>query len=161
MLDCNEFEVVEKMINEIPFFLISFRGVNDRTLLMYAAVSSSVYPFPFLLAFEQDVTVVDRNGRNIAHYVVYRNNLFFVKNFEYLKRRTSRQAFHRLLNHVDTYGCSPLYHAARWNMHEAIKYLIQNKVNVNVRNNKGQLPEENKKCDEETKWLIRKCRKQW
>lgn len=151
MLD-HDSDVFEEMTNEIPFFLISIRGDLDQTLLMRAAWSH-VRTFRFLLQFEQNFTAVNRIGQNVAHYVASHDYACVMK-FELLKSKISHQTFVRLLNDLDAYNNSPLHRAARFNNHRVIKYLISNKVNVNVRNRKGNLPEEDKRCNEETKKLI-------
>ena len=75
-----------------------------------------------------------------------------------LRDEITRETFARLINHLDVDGDSPLHRAVRRNNHNTIKYLIQNGANVNVRNKTGELPEEQERCNDETKQLIRSYR---
>jgi len=158
MLRKRQFDVVEQMIIDIPHMLTSFRGVADTTLLMNAGLLMNSRIFQFLVQFEQDFTVVDRYRNNIAHYTAW-GVKDAVQRFDLIKSRTSYQTFTRLLNGLNKGGNSALHYAALKNNHTLIKYLIENDADVNIRNNEGELPEDNKHCDKETKRLIRQHRK--
>jgi len=159
MLRKRQFDVVEQMIIDIPHMLTSFRGFADTTLLMNAGLLMNPRIFQFLVQFEQDFTVVDRRRHNITYYICQSRIYGIVEKFDLLKSRTSHQAFTRLLNHLDDHGDSIIHFAAAMNNHIVINYLIENDADVNIRNNEGELPEDNKHCDKETKRLIRQHRK--
>ena len=154
---------MKEMIKDIPFLLESLRDYVDITLLMFVAWIPDVDVFRFLLSFDQDLNIVDKHGWNIAHYIVrgYNDNdIVSVKMLDMLNTKTTNRLFKRMINHLDKYGRSPLYEAARQNHHETIIYLIENEVNINIRDNED-LPEEHEECKEETKQIFRRYRKQW
>ena len=158
---------MKEMIEDIPFLLESLRGYyydyDERTLLMRVAwFHPDVDVFRFLLSFDQDLNIVDEDGWNIAHCIVYSNNdNVSVKMLDLINTKTTNRLFKRMINNLDKRGRSPLQLAARWNIHKTIIYLIENEANINIRDNDNLLPEEHEDCDEETKLIFRRYRKQW
>ena len=150
------------MIEDIPFLLESLRNYYDRTLLMKVAYWPDLDSFRFLLSFDQDLNVANMDGWNIAHYIVFGSrDDNVVELLEMLKTKITKRMFKRLINNVNRYGRSSLHNAAKKNRHKTIIFLIENGANINIRDYHDLLPEEHKRCDEETKQIFRKYRKQW
>jgi len=150
-----QFVILKQIIEDIPFLLTSLRDVRDETLLMSVAWISNVPPFQNILQFDQDLTVADRDGDNIAYYIA-KNNDHCMEMYDLLKEKTSQEQFVRIINNVNKNGYSALHYAASKDNHNAINYLIKNNVNANMRDNDGLLPEEH--GTEEVEQLIRQYR---
>ena len=163
MLLREQFDIVKQMIDDNEYLLESLRGNDNQTLLMKVAwLRSSFYSFKFLIEFPQDFSVVNFTEWNIIHYIVvdvYDDDDSALMMLKSLRDEITRETFARLINHLDVNGNSPLHDAAWWNRHNTIKFLIQNGANVNVRNERGELPEEQEQgCNNETKQLIQSYR---
>ena len=157
MLHRQQFDVVKKMIDQNEFMLESLRS-GDHSLLMYVVLLSHSSSFDFLCKIPQDFSVVDAKGSNITQYIVLKDDEDGVAKLKLFSEQTTRETFARLVNHLDVSGRSSLHVAAKRNFHGTIKFLIQNGADVNIRNDKGQLPEEQKLCNDETKNIIRSYR---
>ena len=163
MLLREQFDIVKQMIDDNEYLLESLRDNYNRTLLMNVALQRlSFSPFKFLIEFPQDFSTVDFNERNIIHFIVldvYDDDDGRLMMLKSLRDEITRETFARLINHLDVVGDSPLHDAALPNHHNTIKFLIQNGANVNVRNERGELPEEQEQgCNNETKQLIQSYR---
>ena len=148
----DEFDVIAE---RHPHMLNNLRGVFDKTLLMEVVRENNTKAVDHLLTFPQDVSVVDEDGKNVLHYAGRYANEETIRLLDDRLENTER-----LINVQDKYGKTPLHIAALRNNHSAIEWMLKNGADVNIRNNGGQLADEPKKCDEKTKMITGKARRQ-
>ena len=137
----------------------SLRGdYNGGSLLMY--VVHYYDAFDHLLNISQDFSVVDEDGQNIVHSIAYYS---FVdvddvcsRRLMKLSQKTNVESF---INRKDSRGQTPLHYAANRNLHRTIETIIKLGGDVNLKNDRNKLPDEQDDCDDETKRIIRSSRK--
>ena len=152
-----ERHVVELMVKETQFLLESLRGESEATLLMDSVLSSKISNFEYLVQLDQDFSVVDDNGWNIVHFIVFASKDESEEMFRMFEK--TKPDFAILINQFDNTGHAPIHYAAGYNNHTAIKTLFENGADMNLRSQKdNELPEEQKGCDEETIRLMQHYR---
>ena len=150
------------MIQSIPHLINTLRNEydDDGTLLMYVVVydDDDDDVFDHLLDIPQDFNVLNGGGFNIIHHIVL--TIDDDRNVRRLIKLSKKTDVGSLINKQEDDGYTPLHYAARWNNHQTIKQLLNFGCDVNLRGKDDELPEEQSRCDEVTKELIRKAR-QW
>ena len=154
MLQEGRFGMVDKMFYKNPFLFNKLRIIKfQRTLLMHAVFNEHDDIIRFLLTYDQDFRIVNVDGWNIVHCIVFRlYDDCCVDYLEIVKGNTTNMRY--LVYQLDNAGNTPLHVAAQSNNHTAIEWLLCNKANANAKNNSGKLPGQHSKCDNETKKMI-------
>ena len=119
--------------------------------------------FNYLINFTQDFSVVDEVGYNIvhyfAHYISPRDDVVGSRMLVKLSEKTNVKSF---INNKDhRHGKTPLHYAARLNRHRLIETIVKLGGDVNTKDNHNRLPDEHDDCDDETKRIIQRLRRQW
>ena len=109
--------------------------------------------FNYLINFTQDFSIVDEYGLNIVHwialYLLYDDGVSS-RMLMKLSEKTNVESF---INNKAHDGRTPLHLAARYNSHRVIETIV--KLGGNVHN---QLPDEQDRCDDETKRILQRLR---
>ena len=74
MLDKRKFDKLSSLLTQQPNIINSLRDEDDETLMMYAADNRRKDCVNFLLKKPHDVSVVDEDGWNVLHHIVWYNN---------------------------------------------------------------------------------------
>ena len=115
--------------------------------------------FNYLINFTQDFSVVDEDGYNIVHCIA----LFFddVVGSRLLMKLSENTNIESFINNKDDDGQTPLHFAASHNRHRLIETIVKLGGDVSIKDNHNQLPDEQDDCDDETKRIIQRLRRQW
>ena len=115
--------------------------------------------FNYLINFTQDFSVVDEDGRNIVHCIA----LFLddVVRSRMLMKLSEKTNVKSLINNKTHGGQTPLHVAASYNHHRLIETIVKLGGDVNMKDNHNQLPDEHDGCDDETKRILQRLRRQW
>ena len=115
--------------------------------------------FNYLINFTQDFSVVNDRGWNIVHWIAtsYRD-VVGPRLLMKLSEKTNVESF---INNKDHDGRTPLHFAARYNHHRFIETIVKLGGDINIKDNHNQLPDEQYDCDDETKRIIQRLRRQW
>ena len=116
--------------------------------------------FNYLINFTQDFSVVGEDGWNIVHCIAssYRDDDVGSRMLMKLSEKTNVESF---INNKHHYGRTPLHRAARNNHHRLIETIVKLGGDVNMKDYDNQLPDEQDRCDDETKRIIQRLRRQW
>ena len=117
--------------------------------------------FNYLINFTQDFSVVDEDGYNIVHRIAisFRDDVVCSRLLMKLSENTNIESF---INNKDhNRGFTPLHFAARFNHHRLIETIVKLGGDVNTKDYDNQLPDEQDDCDDETKRIIQRLRRQW
>ena len=114
--------------------------------------------FDHLLNITQDFSVVDEVGMNFVHRIAYWGRVDDVRS-RWLMKLSQKTNVESLINRKDRRGQTPLHCAADNNDHHTIETIIKLGGDVNLKNDRNQLPDEQDPCDDETKRIIRSSRK--
>ena len=76
-----------------------------------------------------------------------------------LSEKTNVESFINNKDHDD--GETPLHYAARYNSHRVIETIVKLGGYVNMKDNDNRLPDEQDGCDDETKRILQRLRRQW
>ena len=145
------------MFNEQPSLINSLRDDDDKTFLMKACMRKDVDEFSKVLAFEPDLSCVENDGWNVLHCVGFISDDVACEMLSLVSSYNMNET-KQLLNKKDKHGHTPLYLAARKNHHRRLEMMLTMGGDVNIKNNYGELPDDDEDCDDETKRLIRKYR---
>ena len=156
MLRDKRFNEVSNIITKKPHIINSMRGDGNRTLLMEAALNKRKDCVLFLLNQPHDVSVVDDDGYNVLHYIVFYN--YDDDAIELLECLHISQ-LNNIINQQDKHKRTPLHYAAINNRHKSIRWLLNHGADTSLKDLYGRLPDEHDRCDDETKRIIRAHRK--
>ena len=117
--------------------------------------------FNYLINFTQDFSVVDGSGYNIVHRIAfsYHDDVVCSRLLMKLSEKTNVESF---INNKDHhFGQTPLHVAASNNRHRLIETIVKLGGDVNIKDKYNRLPDEQDECDDETKRIIQRLRRQW
>ena len=140
------------IVNSNVNIINCLRSVNNDTLLMYTAFYTEEEVFDHLINIPQDFAIVNNYKSNIIHQIAWSSKESML--IKILKKTNVEN----LINKKDRNGNTPLHYAAFQNKHEMIRQLLLLGSDVNARNEKNELPDEQSECDEVTKRLIQSRR---
>ena len=114
----------------------SLRGDFGRSLLMWVVYNDDA--FDHLLNITQDFSVVDEDGQNVFHRIVYS----FVDDDVRSRRlmKLSHKTNVDVINRKDSLEQTPLHRVAYYNHHRAIETIIKLGGDVNLKDRWGQTP---------------------
>ena len=131
-------------------------------MLMDVAVLAEEYVFDHLINIPQDFAIVDAGGRNIIHWIAFSSDIIDDVAQRRLMTFTEKTNVESLINEKDDkLGQTPLHHATMMNKHRTVQTLFELGGDLNVNNQRGQLPDEHDRCDGETKALIQQRLRKW
>ena len=151
----NDFERFDDLVQTVPQLLNSLRNSNNvnSSLLIQAALDGKQNAFSKLLEYPQDISIVDRVGWNVFHYVsCFHNDEWWLD--ELKKYVNDDNKLKELLNHKSDVGLTSLHCAACRNNHQNIKWLLLNGADVNATAIDGKLADDLYGCGATTKRLI-------
>ena len=157
MLRDQRFNEVFNIIAKQPHIINSMRGFRNHTLLMWAARNRRKDCVVFLLNQPHDVSVVDDGGSNVLHRIVVRND--DDEAIEMFKCLDISQLNNNIINKQNIIKKTPLHYAAWRNNHKSIRWLLNHGADPSIKDLLGLLPDEDDRCDDETKSIIRSYRK--
>ena len=115
--------------------------------------------FNYLINFTQDFSVVNDRGWNIVHcFAISYHDDVCSRRLMKLSEKTNVESF---INNKHHRGRTPLHYAARNNYHRLIETIVKLGGDVNIKDNHNRLPDEHDNCDDETKRIIQRLRRQW
>ena len=117
--------------------------------------------FNYLINFTQDFSVVDELGYNIVHRIAIfslHDDDVCSRMLMKLSEKTNVESF---INNKHHNGRTPLHVAARFNRHRFIETIVKLGGDFNIKDNHNRLPDEQDDCDDETKRIIQRLRRQW
>ena len=153
MLDKNDFDKLSFILTKQPNIINSLRrgGYDEETLMMHAARNQRKDCVKFLLKKPHDVSVVDKYGWNVLHWIVELNDDDDA--IELLKCLDVSQLNKNIINQQNNkYKETPLHLAAMDNKHKTIRWLLEHGADVSLKNYRGIPPHE--LCTEETRRII-------
>ena len=112
--------------------------------------------FNYLINFTQDFSVVNGSGWNIVHCIAI--SLDDVVRSRMLMKLSEKTNVESLINNKDHYGGTPLHIAALRNRHRLIETIVKLGGDVNIKDNDNRLPDEQDRCDGETKRILQRLR---
>ena len=124
MLDERKFDKLSSLLTQQPNIINSLRdeGELEQTLMMYAAVKKRKDFVNFLLKKPHDVSVVDKNGRNVLHYIVWFNDDDAI---ELLKCLDVSQLNKKIINQQTNNKRTPLHFAVWTNKPKSLRWLCE------------------------------------
>ena len=135
-------------------------GGYGRYLLMDVVYDNDYDAFDHLINKPQDFSVVDERGMNVVHSIVCSLFVNVVDDSSRMLMKLSQKTkVKSFINRKNDYGETPLHLAARFNHHRTIETIIKLGGDVNIKDNRNKLPDEQDRCDDETKTIIRSSRK--
>ena len=159
LLEIEDFNTFDEIIENNPNIVSSLRDNGNRTLLMNAVLMKNFDAFKHILLYGQDFTVVDENNSNVFHWIPAScPDELAVKMFDLINQKHIVQ-WKNVLNHQDKYKGTTLHTAAWHNKHQTIQWMMQKRIDTQIRDEDGRRPDEQNECDEETKKLIRRSPK--
>ena len=111
----------------------------------------------YLLNQPHDLSVVDDDGWNVLHCIVWCNDDDVA--FELLKSLEISQLNDDVINKQDNYKDTPLHLAAMFNKHKSMVWLMDQGADRSLKNVRRQRPDEY--GSDETKNIIRNFKKWW
>ena len=154
MLKDKRFDDLSRIIKEQPNLLNSMRDLGERTFLMTAAFNKRKDIVGYIFSNQQhDLSVVDDDVWNVLHWI-------FVGNkdndaFLMLKSLDISQINDDVINkQTNRYKRTPLFYAARKNYHKSIIWLMDQGADPSLKDNRGERPDEDNCCSDETKNII-------
>ena len=125
--------------------------------------------FNYLINFTQDFSVVNGNDWNIVHCIAHspydgdvRSRIFFGGDDDarsrMLMKLSEKTNVESLINNKDHNGRTPLHFAARFKSHGLIETIVKLGGDVNIKDNDNRLPDEQDRCDGETKRILQRLR---
>ena len=158
MLFDNKFDDVSRIIKEQPNLINSMRGYEGWTFLMKAAVYNRKDIVEYLSNQQQDLSVVDDDGWNVLHAIVWWNDDDVA--FEMFKSLDISQLNDDVINKQNNiHERTPLHLAAWKNRHKSIVWLMDQGADPSLKHVYGQRPDEDYWCSDETKNIIRNLKK--
>ena len=148
-------KIFDDIIKHDPQTINTLRSgdtIFDRSLLMEAAFRRDRSKWEKLFAIPHDLSIVNKIGWNVFHCVaLYDDNVRMMEDLV--------TANVDGINQRNVLGLTPLHEAAYRNQHQMIrKMLTSSSIDVNIRNNGGELADEYSLCDDTTKEIIRSFR---
>ncbi|XP_066914172.1 uncharacterized protein [Clytia hemisphaerica] len=148
----NKFAKFEEIFKQKPNIVNSLRGgVDGWTLLMNAVDGDRFDVFVHLMKYPQDFSLVDNDGQNVLHFVGSYGTVRYLEMFD-------QQTIKKLINGRNIWNKTPLHRAAWRNKHDVIRWLLAKGANPELKNDHGQRPDEQRKCDGVTKEIFRSFR---
>ena len=157
MLKDEQFDDVSRIIKQQPNLINSMRGEWEHTFLMIAARNERKYIVGYLSKQQHDLSVVHDHGLNVLHFIVGRNDDDVA--FEMLKRLDFSQLNDDVINKQSNRKYTPLHLAAWKNNHKSMVWLMDQGADRSLKDNDGQRPDEDHRCSDETKNIIRNFKK--
>ena len=153
----NNIEEFDNLLKQQPNITNSLRdGFYERTLLMKGARKRDKPIVSLLSKNDHDLSVVNDNGRNVLHWIVLYN--YDDDSFELLNLFDATQLA-SVINQQNKYNETPLHDAAWSNLHKTIVWLLEHGADPSVKDNRGERPGEQYRCNDETKRIIQFFRK--
>lgn len=109
-----------------------FRDEDNDTLLLYSLSDTGSNTFKYFLRNHADIMLVNDEGENIIHSLVYSGQ---VERMKYLLNQT-----HFDLNLQTKNGTSPLLLSVFLEKYDIFSFLLKNGANVNLPDNEGNMP---------------------
>ncbi|XP_066914149.1 poly [ADP-ribose] polymerase tankyrase-2-like [Clytia hemisphaerica] len=152
ILSEKNFTKFEEIFQQNPNIVNSLRDSFDQTLLMKAVYEDRFDVFVHLMDYPHDFSLVDNDGENVLHFVGSHGTVRYLEKFD-------QQTIKMLINGRDkSNNDTPLHYAASWNKHDVIRWLLAKGANPELKNNRGQRPDERGCCDGVTKEIFRSFR---
>ena len=157
MLLDKKLDDVSIIIKEQPNLINSMRSEEGWTFLMYAAINERKDIAEYLSNQQQDLSVVVNGGLNVLHYIVgYNDDDVTLKMLNSLE---ISQLNDDVINKQTNYKQTPLHCAAWKNKHKSIVWLMDQGADPSLKDVDGQRPDEDRRCSDETKNIIRNFKK--
>ena len=157
MLIDKKLDDVSRIIKEQPNLINSMRGVWGRTFLIHAAVYHRKDIVGYISNQQHDLSVVHDYGSNVLHYIVFCNDDDVA--FEMLNTLEISQLNDDVINKQNIKKQTPLHYAAMKNNHKSMVWLMDQGADPSLKNYYGQRPDEDRRCSDETKNIIRNFKK--
>ena len=137
----------------------SLRDTHGYTLLMRSASEGRKDIVSLLAKRAPDLSVVAEDGKNVLKQIVLDNHEDDVS-LEMLSSFDVTQLSSDIVNQKDaSYNRTPLHHAAWFNKHKTIVWLLDHGADPLVKDHLDRSPAEQCGCDKKTRTLIRFFRK--
>uniref|UniRef100_A0A7M5XL89 Uncharacterized protein n=1 Tax=Clytia hemisphaerica TaxID=252671 RepID=A0A7M5XL89_9CNID len=108
--------------------------------------------FVHLMKYPQDFSLVNNDdGSNVLHWVGRYGTVRFLEQF-------GQQTIKKLIDGRDKNNITPLHWAAYLNKHDVIRWLLAKGANPELKDFRGQRPDEQYGCDGVTKEIFRSFR---
>ena len=160
LLSNKEWRRFDEIVLSKPQIVNSLRdGVYGRSLLMEVVLYADV--FDHLLNFPQDFSIVNKNDWNIVHWIARFSLFDDVVCSRMLMKISTKTNVKSFINNKSKHGYTPLHRAANHNRHRTIETIVKLGGDVNIKDDNNKLPDEQNGCDDETKALIQRLRRQW
>ena len=161
MLERKQWKKFKEIIDNIPNIINNLRRDEyNRTLLMTAVLKDNIEISQHILSYEQDVSVVDRYGYNVFHWIaICRRDDDAMKMITLFEDQQHVHWKDVLNKQTSSYKRTPLHYAAWKNKHKLVRWMCDKGADVEVRDFINNRPDEHPHCDEETKKIIRQFRK--
>ena len=117
--------------------------------------------FNYLINFTQDFSVVSGLGLNIVHCIAVFSRDYDDVGSRMLMKLSKKTNVESFINNKNHRGETPLHFAAHFNHHPLIETIVKLGGDVNTKDNDNQLPDEQDRCNSETKRIIQRLRRQW
>ena len=156
MLKDNKFDDVSRIINKQPNLINAMRGYEGKTFLMKAANYERKDIVGYILNQQHDLSVVDDDGFNVLHFIVYNDDDVA---FEMLNSLDISQLNDDVINKQNKYKRTPLHYAAVMNKHKSMVWLMDQGADPSLKDDYGERPGESRGCSDETKNIIRNFKK--
>ena len=150
MLYERKFDKLSSLLTQQPNIINSLRDEYELTLMMNAARNQRKDCLNFLSKKPHDVSVVDENGWNVLHHIVWWNDDDDA--IELLKYLDVSQLNKNIINQQNIFKRTPLHFAAMDNRHKAIRWLCEHGAYASLKNVRDNRPYEY--GDEETRRII-------
>ena len=161
LLRNKEWRRFDEIVLSKPQIVNSLRDGDGDSLLMDAVMYEDEDAFDHLLNFPQDFSIVDEDGVNIFHYIAFSHFDDDDVSSRMLMKISTKTNVKSFINNKDIDGRRPLHYAARLNYHRTIETIVKLGGDVNIKDDDNELPDEQDDCDDETKALIQRLRRQW
>eukprot|EP00111_Clytia_hemisphaerica_P024992 TCONS_00073592-protein len=145
------FAKFEEIFRQKPNIVNSLRGGNGSTLLMRAVYGDRFDVFVHLMNCPQDFSLVNNYGLNVLHCVGYKGKVRHLEQFD-------QQSIEKLIDGRDKDNDTPLHDAASRNNHDVIRWLLAHGADHELKDSRGQRPDEHPDCDGVTKEIFRSFR---
>ena len=149
----NNIDEFDDLLEKQPDIVNSLRGNYGWTLLMMGCFKGHQKIVSLLSQRDHDLSIFNDDGLNVLHFIVWNNDDDV--SLELLNIIDSSQISDIVNEQTNKYdNDTPLHHAARWNMHKSIVWLLEHGADPSFKIH-GRCPDEQDRCGDETIRLIR------
>jgi ankyrin repeat protein len=123
--------IIEFSLSQITIPIVDIYDNNNNISLNYAIIFNNKYAFDLLLKYNSNIDVKDNNGNKPLYYAIIdtKNGLYYLTNLINIED----------INYNNKEGKSLLHIAIDYDNFEAVKILIENKININIQDEKYQM----------------------